>query len=470
MSDSEALTGKLSELTTALEQRDVKQPVTIPANFLSANGKLAKLINNEDKATFLLMRDEDYEITFDIPIYVHKVHVDLAEYDNVRGMKLTGADLVTGKPIKYSAEVTKVTGQSVAFLVNRTLTSIALNRGSYFSKKLAGIRITGIYPEDFDKFDAEFKELNETKNEILEIGNDLLDKIAQESSVLTKTRENTKAQLEALQADIELAVKEKEEIDTQLAAVAKALEETEADLNEKKFAYDQAVRAEVELGTRKLTLESELTQKSATLDNTNVSISQAEEKLKDLVNNVNVFSEEFSGFVDQGAKQARIYFLLAIIPLLLLCIVVFQLFYGAVDLSTRYEQMPNMALLTLMATRMPFVLVAALIVGVSIKAFFFLVNRIVAIHQQRLDFAKIAIIAKDVSDASSTGLPMSTDDVYEAKTYLKMNILKAYLSSQIDTFTYTQRTMKNDSSRTSSAKNDTESAAYAAEQAGTNPA
>ena len=34
---------------------------------------------------------------------------------------------------------------------------------------------------------------------------------------------------------------------------------------------------------------------------------------------------------------------------------------------------------------------------------------------------------------------MTTEELYEAKTYLKMDILKSYLAGQIDTFAYSKR-------------------------------
>ena len=192
-----------------------------------------------------------------------------------------------------------------------------------------------------------------------------------------------------------------------------------------------------------LATESELAQKTERLSNTNIAIANGEDKLKNLVSNINVFSEEFSGFVDQGTKQVKVYLVLAIIPLVLLCIVVFQLFHGAVDLSLKYSEIPKIDLLTLFTTRVPFVTIAAFVVAACIKILYFLTSRIINIHQQRLNMAKIAILAKDVSDASTSNLDLSSDEIYEAKTYLKMSILKSYLADQIGDYSYKVRDKKN---------------------------
>ena len=55
-----------------------------------------------------------------------------------------------------------------------------------------------------------------------------------------------------------------------------------------------------EIEKRRLGVQSELSQKTQTLADTNINISKAEDKLKSLINNVNVFSEEFLGFVQLG--------------------------------------------------------------------------------------------------------------------------------------------------------------------------
>ncbi|MCY1547993.1 hypothetical protein D9M68_840790 [compost metagenome] len=72
----------------------------------------------------------------------------------------------------------------------------------------------------------------------------------------------------------------------------------------------------------------------------------------------------------------------------------------------------------------------------------FLFNRISAIYAERLDFAKIGIVAKDVAFASANGLVLSDRELYEARTYLKIEMLKSYLSGNIGVFAYAKRTTK----------------------------
>lgn len=69
------------------------------------------------------------------------------------------------------------------------------------------------------------------------------------------------------------------------------------------------------------------------------------------------------------------------------------------------------------------------------------------IYAERLDFSKIGIIAKDVASASANGLLLADEQLYEARTYLKIEMLKSYLSGNIGAFTYTKREFKSERPR-----------------------
>ena len=80
------------------------------------------------------MRDDEYEVRFSAPIYVTQISVLLGEFDDVRGMRLTGSDHFSGKAIKTTIDVTKTTGEVVVFKMNTTLTSFTIQRGAYSLK------------------------------------------------------------------------------------------------------------------------------------------------------------------------------------------------------------------------------------------------------------------------------------------------------------------------------------------------
>ena len=59
------------------------------------------------------------------------------------------------------------------------------------------------------------------------------------------------------------------------------------------------------------------------------------------------------------------------------------------------------------------------------------IRKIMEINQQILDFAKIGIIAKDVSETSSINLDLTDEEKFELRTKLKMDMLKSHLSKDL---------------------------------------
>ncbi|MDP1667945.1 hypothetical protein, partial [Phaeovulum sp.] len=58
-----------------------------------------------------------------------------------------------------------------------------------------------------------------------------------------------------------------------------------------------------------------------------------------------------------------------------------------------------------------------------------LVFEVIRINRQRLDFAKLSIIAKDVSAASAHSTGLSASEVFDAETKLKMELLREHMKN-----------------------------------------
>jgi hypothetical protein len=458
-------TEELAQMREKLEQISVPLTTEIPVQMMSGIGKLLKVVNNPDDHPSFMMRDSELEIGFDRPFYIHKVVVAVSTFQNVRGMKFLGFDMLAGKEVKISITPANAIN-GVSFSVSKVLTSFVLHRDSFFPKEITNIQIEGIFLNEIEKFEESHQDLLKFRENIGEFIDQKEKEFALELATIAAKK--NQADIESKQAeDVITSLEEKKIVLTEeVTQLEETLAASSVVLDEQSQATGILSAKRDAIEKRNIAIASELEQNVQSLSSTNIAISDAEQKLKNLVGNINVFTEEFSGFVDQGTKQVRIYVSLAAVPLILLCVVVFNLFRGAVDLSTRFNEMPRIDLLTLFATRLPFVAIAALILGISVKVLFFLVNRIIAIHQQRLDLAKIAIIAKDVSDASAKDLGLTVDEQFDAKTYLKMSILRAYMSEQIEKFSYRSRTAKNEAHEFGGAGKESPSSAIPLDSAG----
>lgn len=80
---------------------------------------------------------------------------------------------------------------------------------------------------------------------------------------------------------------------------------------------------------------------------------------------------------------------------------------------------------------MPFVIAVGTVVFVSYEVSNIFIRKIMEINQQKLDFQKLGILAKDVSESATQGLDLSDEEKFELRTKLKMEMLKSHLSKDL---------------------------------------
>jgi hypothetical protein len=418
-----------------LIDKAVREPQEIPLELYSGLGKAQRIINNSDETVVLRLKDDCLDIQLSAPIFITRLYLTVSKLTSVKGMRITFRDELTSKNEKATF-IADSLRSAVYFDVKKVVTSLRLEKNSLFSKDISKVQLFGLFSNELEQFEKDYTDLKDFKKAALQEIEEKMKALSAENVELATLRQLTSEQRIAADSHIEGLNQESSTLYEQIEEFGARLAELKTKVSENQ-AKQSALEAKNDaLEKQKFHLESELSQKTETLHSVNLSISQSEVKLDGLVNNVNVFSEEFSTFVEQGARQSSIYTLLSLIPLILLTFVIANLFHGAVDLSTKFEELPKISLLTLLVSRMPYVVIAAFIVGITGKSFFYLIGRVISINQQRLDLATIAIIAKDVSDASSVGINLSRKEKYEAKTYLKMSVLKSYLSGHIQKFSY----------------------------------
>lgn len=437
MDDLESVEERISDGKAHLGGMTLSSLEFIPTDFFNGNPRLIKAINGAEDYK-VSVNESEAEIRFDAPAYVSEIRLTMDIFESAKHWKVIAKDLLSGKDEKVIATPSEK-DKVFIFSVKSLITSFVIHRKGSWAKNVRNIRVAGFRMADVMAFESQYVSLTQARKDLLglvdskeKIINARALDVAEQTEALHASQSVVQDEVEVIKAELVSLETKKTELTRQTDILDELLKTKQAALQEEQLRNEQ-------LSKSNRAVASELEQNSQKLTAANVSIANAEGKLRGLVNNINVFSEEFSGFVEQGTVQIQRYMLLAFVPLLIFCILVYNLFHGAVDLTTKFSEIPKMDLLTLFVTRIPFVAISALIIGVCVKIFFFLVNRIILIHQQRLDLAKIAIIAKDVSDASAMDSGLSESQIYEEKTYLKMAILRAYLAEQVDKFSYRKR-------------------------------
>jgi hypothetical protein len=426
--------------------------LTFPAEFVSKlSGGIARSLNDGAKP-FSIKSGNPQEIIFVEPAYVTKVEIEFSKAIAGAEIELSVHDTVHGRLVRKKL-YHETLSATASFTVDCVTSGLTLYlQPSFFelfsrrTLEIKQIRIRGFTVQDFEALSNSLgqiiglkksatDELSREKKQLLT----LQEEVAARETELDELEEQKNGELEGLRAEIENSKKEISDFGIELSRLKDEIAKAET---KKQIIADQISNGE----TTVRNIEGEVTRGKQRLTALAVETSEKENRLRELSSNVNLFSEEFSSFSDHGAKQSKVFIGLSIVPLTIIVILTWQLLMGAVDLSVKYVKQPNLDLVTVFVTRIPYLTVCGSIIAVCYSAFHFLFNRISSIYAERLDFAKIGILAKDVASASAESLPFDDRELYEARTYLKIEMLKAYLSGNIGTFSYARRKKRSQTS------------------------
>lgn len=421
-----------------------------PTEFVSKlTGSIARCLNDDSKP-FVIRSNEPYEILFIESAYVATFELQLSRPVLGAGIELLIHDALSNRQVRKKLEKTALT-DTLSFEVNCVTSGVTILLQSAFFElfKKRTLEIKRIL---FRGFTAKnFETLSESLTLLQSFREEAIEELSQEKETLqskqgkieqrevgvSKLEAQKKAELATLEQTLEETIETTEKATAKLTALKDEISRIET---RKKDISEQA--SILEATTRRI--DGEISKGKEQLRAIAVETADSERHLRELTNNVNLFPEEFSSFSDHGGKQINIFIGLSAIPLIVIALLTGQLLLGAVDLSVKYIDEPNLDLVTIFVTRLPYLAVCGSILAVSYAILRFLFNRISIICAERLDFAKIGIVAKDVALASANRLSLTDEQVYEARTYLKIEMLKAYLSGNIGGFVYTERKVKPD--------------------------
>lgn len=184
------------------------------------------------------------------------------------------------------------------------------------------------------------------------------------------------------------------------------------------------------------TQEKDLRQKNNSaeeiLRNVSAQISKDSEHLQVLKSELRLFPSEISGFFKEGKRSIKTYLWMGLPFLVVLIVILTLIFVNAVNLTQLYKEVDSTDIWTVFLTRIPFVLVAIALIEASGYVVGRLAFEVIRISRQRVEFAKLSIIAKDVSAAAATKVEgMTEQDVFEAETQLKMELLREHMKNYV---------------------------------------
>lgn len=397
------------------EEFELKQPYIIEKQDLSKKrNQQYDLIGNEKEETRYLLKNKWYEFNFEKPIFCSKI-VYKSHNDDINGLTTIVFDGFSEKN-----EITiknKETGH-INVSINKVISGFKIKPPLRIMDKiyLNNIVIKGYVEEDFN-------EIHNQVEKYLKIN----DKITKALDDLTKQREETETAVnngdEEL-TSIENKIRELSDTETELTASNEVLSGENTNLSSN-LALNEAKLEAVDKNVE--SANNNLDQLKQTSTSINKDISDNTKELSRLVNNKNLFAYEVEDYVKQGNANIRAYMFLSLMPWVLICVVTWRLFCGAVEITEIFSTTLDVSIVDVLLSRLPFTLVAGAIIIVSYEISKIFVGKIIEINTQKLRFSEIGIIAKDVSSISAEGLELEDKDMYELRTKLKMDLLRHHL-------------------------------------------
>jgi regulator of replication initiation timing len=408
------------ELLSKLNMEQVIQPKPIPLElFGKRTSKITRLINNSQNEIVQKGQNRWYEFRLNEPVYVLSISIHTEDYS---GSHIAEAEWSGPSSSAKASDKTKNHENQFRYDINAFVSEFSFKPEKRYlgDPKIRCVAVEGFTAEEFREISNIASRLDGYKNEIVEIAN------------------STIAEANECREEINAFDEKKKQLISDIDSLEDTCDETKTDLESLKAQRDE-LKSEIislkseesDVTSRFEILEDSIDQKKSEQRNLNRKISDSTFELKTLKENINMFPSEIGGFVDQGASNISKYTWLSLVPIIVLVLVTVALFSNAADLTVVYKEQDNVSIWFILLTRLPFVAIAITLIHACYKLAKVFIAEIMRINQQRLNLSKISIIATDVSSASLEGLDPTEDQIYQARTQLKMELLREHLKDYI---------------------------------------
>lgn len=418
---------ELSKITEEINEYQIIEPEKITIELIENNKtKQSRLVFNEDVNFSVKLENRKYKYSFVSPVYVD--YIIIRAKNSLTAIKLSYSDIYD----EHNVIETKLTENAIRYTIKKSIKNFIITPPKSAKIELTKIEIHGYYLEKHIAIQKDIKSLEklhetlqaESKN-VLEENTNVLSKIEKENIALQELHTELDNSIDELTEKKEVLENEKTELETQITQKKQSIDELMESVVKRNATIEELIKKE-------RILENSLQQQEVSLKNFNSDISRARDELKKAESDTSLIAYDIKSYVENANNDIKVYLWLSALPWLLIAIVTGFIFFGSADLSTVFSVKEDAQIWTIFWSRAPFVVIATTVLFVAYEVSNIFINRIISIHQQKSDFAKIGIIAKDISDSSVDGLDLTDKEKFELRTKLKMDMLKSHLSRELD--------------------------------------
>jgi hypothetical protein len=386
---------------------DVENKLNTPKSHLISlelytkrGNKDEKIINSEDLSEYIESKSRWFSYSFKKPVYISSIEVMSEGFTTFDKFEFE-LELVDGTIHEEKINVDNNAAKIRPF----KLCSVFRFKpdSKYLSNpKLVKIVTHGLTFEEFHDFQNLIKTFD---------------------SRLAKLRER-ESEAETLKESIREIAQNKAVLESDIGKYRAELEQITSNLNN--------IAAQKELEEKRIKdIQTKRREQDDLLSNTTKSVKDLERQHRELVKELRIFPSELAGFVREGNRNFLTYAIIGFPFLAIISVILSEIFSNSIDLTQLYKKEAEIDVWTIFLTRLPFVIIAVTLIEVSGYVLGRLIFEVIRINRQRLDFAKLSIIAKDVSTSSSFNLDLSEEQVFDFETKLKMELLREHMKNYV---------------------------------------
>ncbi|HCG5680250.1 TPA: hypothetical protein NJ301_002053 [Vibrio parahaemolyticus] len=255
---------------------------------------------------------------------------------------------------------------------------------------------------------------------------DYSEKLAQREFAFENRIEQLESDIENLEAEYDVAVKNTEQAAIehndsieQLTEVQQSLAKEKAQLDLSKDEVERLTNETNKLEERKHTL----TRETQTLSSDLVRLQQDKD----------VFSEDLKGYVGETRFQQIFYGVMVLICLVIISVVTLNIFERSILLMDQFNSGEIKEVWNLILSRIPYTLAIIALMGATGAFLQKAISRLIDIHDQRLAFLRLSILARDITSIVTEDLDLSDLEKAQLRIRLKTQFIKQHMDKDIIT-------------------------------------
>lgn len=384
------------------------------------SNKTTKLVANSGVETSMNGANRWFDYEFSEPVFLCEIIVSTENYTSYDSFDFKWEMAQGGEAYQEAARASETTYRAS---INQLVTSVSFKppKKWFTDAKLNQVKLIGFTVAELDELVTHVARLDRYKNDIIAASQQAMTRAEEANNRIDSLQQEA----DELQLELGDAKKAVTDLNNEIGRLTEQRNGLVSDIDTRKKAVS-------ELFAQEEIIKERLAARSSERMGLATEITEQRQELRSLQDDINMFPTEISGFVSQAVQNTKTYWQLSWIPILLLVVVTGLLVFNAANLTTVVDENDNARIFSILATRLPYVIIATAIIGACYKLAALFVGEIMRINQQRLNLSKVSIIATDVSQASEEGLTELTDEeIYGLRTKLKMDMLRDHMKDYL---------------------------------------